>query len=223
MNPFEFGQAVAGFMKKADMLGDAGNLLGQSWNNSARVFKGMTGGAAGALGAAGAGIAGGGMQAANAVGGMFGKQPFSNEAIDTAYGAADRYADVGSAYGKDLVNSLGMGPQGMAGTLQPGSHGDQAWQNLTNAPGVTPGARQFSNRAFNVVDTAATMAPAAAIGTGAKMLSAAGKAAPAASAIGRAGQATARVAAPVAAGASKLTSSSNPAGASAKMMASAAK
>lgn len=223
MNPFEFGQAVANFAKQADWLNDAGTLLNQSWNNSARAFKGMTGSVAGALGAGGAGLAAGGMQGVNAVGGLFGKKPFSNEAIDTAYGAADRYADVASAYGHDLANSLGVGSQGLAGTTQAGSHGDQAWKNLANAPGVTPGARQFSNRAFNVVDTASQLAPVAAIGTGAKMLQAAGGAAPAASTVGRVGQTVARAAAPAAYGASKLTSSSNAAGASAKMLASAAK
>ena len=223
MNPFEFGQAVGGFMKKADMLGDAGNLLGQSWNNSARTFKGMTAGLGAAYGSGLANMAGGGMQAANAVGGLFGQQPFSKETVNTAYGVGNQYGRVANAYGKDVVNSLGMGSQGLAGTLEHGSHGDQAWQNLANAPGVSPAARQFSNRAFNVVDTAANLAPASAIGTGSKMLSTVGNAGPAATTMGRMGQTAARVSAPVAAAADKLTSDSNVAGMSAKLTASAAK
>ena len=164
MTPYEFGKQLGGRMKAAGMLDDSYQLGSQMWNNSARTFKGMAGATAGALGAAGGGLAAGGMQAANAVGGVFGKQPFSNEAIDTAYGAADTYADVGSAYGKDFGQSVGLGAQGLAGTTQPGNAGDTAWQNLTNQPGVSPGARDFSTRARNVVNTAANIAPAAAIG-----------------------------------------------------------
>lgn len=222
MHPFVFGQAVGIFMKKADMLSDAGNLLGQGWNNSARAFKGMTAGLGAAYGAGLANMVGGNMQAANTVGGLFGRQPFSKETVNTAFGTGKQYNRVANAYGKDLVNSMGMGSQGLAGTQLPGSHGDQAWQNLANSPGVSPAARQFSNRAFNVVDTAAVMAPAAAIGTGSKMLSAAGNAGPAATTMGRVGQNVAQAAAPVAAVANKLTSSSNPAGMSAKLIASAA-
>jgi hypothetical protein len=165
MTPFAFGQQLAGRMKTAGWFDDAKQLGGQMWDNSARAFKGMTGATAGAIGAGTAGLAAGGMQGINAIGGAFGQKPvFSDETINTAHNTADTYANIGSAYGQDFANSMGMGAQGLAGTAQSGSQGDAAWKNLLQQPGVSDGARDFSNRAFNVVDTAAKIAPAAAIG-----------------------------------------------------------
>lgn len=186
MQPFEFGVAVAKVSRKSrakqadffqNMKSVGNNLatgLNQSWNNGARAFKGMTGAVAGGLGAAGAGLAGGGMQAANAVGGLVGKQPFSNEAVNTAYGAADHYANVGSAYGKDFANSMGLGHEGLAGTTNNHSYGDEAWKHLEHAPGVTNTARGVSQMGRTALQTASNLAPAAAIGTAAKMVAPAG-------------------------------------------------
>lgn len=211
---FRFGQRV----KRAILGGNATELLGQGWNNSARAFKGMTGGIAGALGAAGGGLAAGGMQAANAVGGLVGKQPFSNEAIDTAYGAADHYADIGSAYGKDFATSMGLGRQGLAGTTQNYSAGDAHWNKLEQQPGVSTFAKDMSQRGRNVLNTTANIAPAAAIGTGAKMLHAGAAAAAPGSVAARVGSATA----PVMNTASKLTSGSNSLGIGGKVLYNAA-
>lgn len=171
-------------VKRADMFqnlrsfgNNAATVLNQSWNNGAKAFKGMTGGLGGAIGSAGAGLAAGGMQGANAVGSMFGKQPFSNEAIDTAYGTADHYANVGSAYGQDFMNSMGMGSQGLAGTTDSSSLGDAAWKNIEHIPGVTDTARGVSQMGRGAFQTTANLAPAAAIGTAAKMMAPAGHAA----------------------------------------------
>ena len=164
MTPYEFGQQLGGRMKAAGMMDDASALGGQMWNNSARTFKGMTGAVGAGLGAAGAGIGTGGMLIGNAAGSLVGQQPFSNETINTMAGTASNYANAAKGFGQDAAQSLGLGAQGLAGTTQPGNAGDTAWQNLTNQPGVSPGARDFSTRAHNVVNTAANIAPAAAIG-----------------------------------------------------------
>lgn len=155
---------MGGIMKTAGMFDDAYQLGGQMWNNSSRAFKGMTGAAGAGLGAAGAGLATGGMLIGNAAGSLVGQQPFSNEAVNTMAGVTGNYANVAKGYGQDFANSVGVGAQGLNGTVQGGSAGDAAWKNLLQQPGVSQGARDFSNRAFNVVDTAATIAPAAAIG-----------------------------------------------------------
>lgn len=184
--PYEFGQKVARELmprraKQADMMGNvmgfgrnAAQLGGQMWNNSARAFKGMTGAVGGTIGAAGAGLAAGGMQGANAVGGLFGKQPFSNETINTAHGVADHYANVGSAYGQDFANSVGLGSQGLAGTTQGGSLGDDAWHHIENQPGVTQNAKQISQIGRNTLNTASNIAPAAALAGASRMFAPAG-------------------------------------------------
>jgi hypothetical protein len=164
MTPYEFGQQLGGRMKSAGVLDNASTLGSQMWNNGARTFKGMTGAVGAGLGAAGAGIGAGGMLIGNAAGSLVGQQPFSNEAVNTVAGTAGNYANVARGYGQDLANSLGLGAQGLAGTHQAGSAGDAAWKTVEQQPGVSQGARDFSDRAFNIVDTAATIAPAAAIG-----------------------------------------------------------
>ena len=184
MTPYEFGKYIGVQLKTAGMLDAASQLGGQMWNNSARTFKGMTGAVGAGLGAAGAGIGAGGMLIGNAAGSLVGQQPFSNETINTVAGTASNYANAAKGFGQDAAQSLGLGAQGLAGTTQAGSAGDTAWHNLANAPGVSPGARDFSNRAHNVVNTAAIIAPAAAIGNFGQVLkplqATAGSAAPAA-------------------------------------------
>lgn len=221
--------------KRAGMLGNFADGLNTSWNNASRVFKGGMGAIAGGLGAAGAGLAGGAMQGANAVGGLVGAQPFSNEAIDTAYGTADHYANAGSAYGKDLAQGYGMGTSN-AGMLDNNpSYGDQYIKQVQQLPGVTNDARRVSNMAMGVSDFAANAAPAAALGAGAKVIGnwstgapllhgvastapapVAGSAAPAASAAARAAKNIAHVG-------GKLNSTSNPVGWSASAAAHAAR
>lgn len=165
---YKFGAAI----KRATMLGDFANGLSTSWNNASRVFKGGTGAIAGGIGAAGAGLAGGAMQGANAVGGLFGAQPFSNETIDTAHGVADHYANMGSAYGKDLAQGLGLGEHGLAGTTMDNpSAGDDYIKQVQQQPGVTDEARRISNMGMATADLAAKAAPAAAIGGGIQMAS----------------------------------------------------
>lgn len=165
-------QSFGSVVKRASMLGDFANGLSTSWNNASRVFKGGTGAAAGALGAVGAGLTGGAMQGANAVGGLFGQQPFSNETVDTAYGTADHYANMGSAYGKDLAQGLGLGPQGLAGTtMNNPSAGDDYIKQVQNMPGVTDEARRISNMGMSTADLASKAAPAAALGGGIQMAS----------------------------------------------------
>jgi hypothetical protein len=164
-------------MKAANMFDNAYQLGGQMLGNSARTFKGMTGAVGAGLGAVGAGIGTGGMLIGNAAGSLVGQQPFSNEAINTTAGVASNYANIAKGYGQDVAQSMGLGSQGMAGTTQTGSAGDAAWKNLIQQPGVSQGAKDFSNRAFNVVDAAATIAPAAAIGGAGQVVQAAGGAA----------------------------------------------
>jgi hypothetical protein len=187
MTPYEFGQQLGGRMKAAGMLGDAYTLGGQMMNNSARMFKGMMGSTAGHAGGLLALGAGAGMQAANlpaqalnaigsGVNSLTGQQtvgkipqPFSQETVDTAHGTGNTLANIGAGYGRDVQKSLGFGgPNNGNSVLTSGSDGDAAWKNLLQQPGVSDGARDFSSRAFNVVDTASNLAPAAVIGTGAQ-------------------------------------------------------
>ena len=191
VSPYAFGCSLRAHMKSAGMFGDIADGLSTSWNNASRVFKGGTGAIAGGLGAAGAGLAAGGMEGANAIGGVFGQKPFSDTAINTAYGAADHYANMGSEYGKDFAQGLGMGSNGMAGTLQNNpAAGDNYMKHVQQLPGVTNDARRISSTAMNVQDFAAKAAPAAALGgtiqaasnvaTGAPMMSGVASTAPAA-------------------------------------------
>lgn len=171
---YVFGAAVQqefNNAKQAGTLGDFANGLSTSWNNASRVFKGGTGAIAGGLGAVGAGLAAGGMQGVNAAGGLFGKQPFSNEAVNTAYGVADHYANAGGEYGKDFAQGLGLGEHGLAGTtMNNPSYGDQYVRNLQNDPAVSDDARRISDMALNTADFASKAAPAAALGGTAKIL-----------------------------------------------------
>lgn len=162
---FKFGQRVRAQVKSASTIGNVLDGLSTSWNNASRVFKGGMGAVGGTLGFVGGGLAAGGMQGANAVGGLFGRQPFSNEAIETAYGAADHYANAGTEYGRDLAQGLGAGRHGLAGTtMNNPSFGDQYSAHLQNMPGVTDDARRVSATGHGMLDFSAKAAPAAAIG-----------------------------------------------------------
>jgi hypothetical protein len=164
-------QPIQTRVKDASTLGDFANGLSTSWNNASRVFKGGTGAIAGGIGTVGAGLAAGGMQGANAVGGLFGKQPFSNETVNTAYGVADHYANMGSQYGKDFAQGVGLGEHGLAGTtMNNPSSGDQYVKQVQQLPGVTDDARRVSDMALNTADFAAKAAPAAALGGTAKIV-----------------------------------------------------
>lgn len=229
---YEFGQQVKEAAGWGETLGNFAQGLGTSWNNASRVFKGGTGAIAGGLGAAGAGLTGVGMQGANAVGGLFGAKPFSNETVNTAYGTAGHFANMGKAYGQDLAQGLGMGEHGLAGTtMNTPSRGDQYVQQVQNLPGVTPQARAMSQAAMTTADMAAKAAPAAAIGGSLQMINNAASAAPIMKGVSSfaptataAPAATATSAAPAAARAaggvlekvtgvgSKLNSTSNPLG-----------
>lgn len=241
MNPFMFGQLLGTRMKTAGMLGDAADLVGQSWNNSARAFKGMTGSVGAGLGAAGAGLVGAGMQAINApvhaynalgrgVNAMTGGQtmgkantPFSPETVNTAYGTARNFGNVAKGYGQDFVNSMGLGSEGLAGTTQGGSHGDDAWRHLVSDPAVSQGARDFSNASHAVVDTAAHIAPLAAMGAVAHGVGHAANAAPAVTTAGRVAQTAARAAAPAARVTHQLAEHGTAPGAVGKMVYDAAR
>jgi hypothetical protein len=187
MQPFEFGVAVAQmsrrrFAKQADVFQNmkdmGGNLatgLNQSWNNGARAFKGMTGAVGAGLGAAAAGVGTGGMLIGNAAGSLVGKKPFSNESVNTMAGVAGNYANVAKGYGKDFATSMGLASDGEAGSLTNNhSYGDEAWKHVENAPGVTHTAQNVSQMGRTALQTASNLAPAAAIGTAAKMLAPAG-------------------------------------------------
>jgi hypothetical protein len=172
MTPYAFGQHVHQQMKTAGMLGNMVDGLSNSWNNASRVFKGGTGAIAGGLGAAGAGLAGGAMQGANAVGGVFGAKPFSDTSVNTAYGTAGHFANAAKGYGQDLAQGLGLGPQGLAGTtMNNPSAGDAYVQKVQNMPGVTDDARRLSAAGMTAADFASKAAPAAAIGGGIQMAS----------------------------------------------------
>ena len=160
-------------------LGSVLDGLSSSWANAARFAKGGLGSAAGAIGSGAAGLAAGGMQAANAVGGAFGAQPFSDEAIETAYGTADHYADVGSAYGEDFATSLGLGRNGLAGTAMGGQgYGDRAFGHVMDMPGVSEEARAVGKTGMAGLDLASKAFPAAAIGAGVQIASNAATGAP---------------------------------------------
>ena len=222
MTPFEFGRTV----KHAGMWNDLGQGVMTSWNNGSRAFKGLTGGIGATVGAAGSNLAGYGMQgynaaagglagAGNAVNSAFGGDPnkfkpglFRQEDITGAHNAAGMMREVGSGYGQDLMQSMGVGNMGgmNLGSVQDAnkSYGDQAWQNMLNQnKNLMPkSTAEFSQGANNVLDFAAKTAPAAAIGSTIQAATTIGNSATAAGKALEQGGATAK----------SLLSTSNPVG-----------
>lgn len=191
LSAFDFGAhvgrelALCSGEKTAGTVSNVTRGIGNSWNNGARAFKGMFNGLGAGLGAAGEGAAGlvgsaynAGARGLNTIGSRVsqlaggtglrrgqGIPLIPQHEIDTRYNVAGALGNVARGYGSDVMKSMGAGPQGLAGTLESGSAGDQAWRHMLHDPNITTGARNFSANALDTMDTAAHMAPVAAIGS----------------------------------------------------------